>query len=262
MTKRIAIDLTPLRPGGENGGAKTLVWELLKHFQTLTLDYSFLLLTAAWNHDLLAPFDGPGFSRLCVLSAEQTEENGRSKPRYLREELSQSLRRIIPLPLITRFRPSVKRLKAKARAYKRPSTPTPTKNAILINQGIDLLFCPFTAVTYAEPGLPTVSFVHDLQHRIYPQFFDSAELIGREAAYTAMAHRADVFICNSEFTRQTLLAQFDNIAPAQVQVIPISIHARLTKLNPADFSLPTPRPYLFYPAYFWPHKNHRMLLTA
>jgi hypothetical protein len=45
MTKLIAIDLTPLRPGGENGGAKTLTWELLKYFHELAPDYTFLLLT-------------------------------------------------------------------------------------------------------------------------------------------------------------------------------------------------------------------------
>jgi glycosyltransferase involved in cell wall biosynthesis len=268
MTMQIAIDLTPLRPGGENGGAKTLTWELLKYFHELAPDYTFLLLTAEWNHDELAVFDGPGFSRLCVLSHQNQKE---IQPAALRqwEELLQGIRRLLPLSLINRLRPPIQWLKARHRSINRPSSPLSTAGINLSGEGVDLLFCPFTAVTYAEPGLPVISFVHDLQHRIYPQFFDAAEFAGRENTYTQMAHRADVIICNSNYTRQTLLAQFETIKPEQCHVIPISIHSRLTGGNSPELAGTKPpflekisRPFLFYPANFWPHKNHRLLLTA
>jgi hypothetical protein len=80
-----------------------------------------------------------------------------------------------------------------------------------------------------------------------------------------MAHRADIIICNSNYTRQTLLTQFDHLNPNQIQVIPITVHTRLTPpLEAQTTNLPPQisRPFLFYPANFWPHKNHRMLLTA
>jgi glycosyltransferase involved in cell wall biosynthesis len=259
--KRIAIDLTPLRPGGENGGAKTLTWQLLTNFKALTSDYHFLLLTAEWNHDELAVFDGPGFSRLCVLTGNQHQPSTPPRNQRPQDEIYQSIRRQLPLSLINRLRPAVQWVKQKGRSQNRPSSPLSTTNLNLTDQGIDLLFCPFTAVTYAESGLPVVSFVHDLQHRVYPQFFDAAESAGRESTYAAAAHRADYFICNSEYTRQSLLAQYDTIAPEQTAVIPIAVHGRLEKLH-NDRPLRYPNPFLFYPANFWPHKNHRMLLTA
>jgi hypothetical protein len=131
---------------------------------------------------------------------------------------------------------------------------------------VRLLFCPFTAVTYSEPGLGVISFVHDLQHRVFPQFFDPAEIEGRERTFFAVAIRADWIVCNSEFTKETLLAHFETIKPERVSVIPIAVHSRLSEVKPIDSKLEVlekmRRPFLYYPANFWPHKNHRMLLTA
>lgn len=277
MRKRVAIDLTPLRPGGENGGAKTLTWQLLTDFKALAPDFDFLLLTAEWNHDELAAFDGPGFSRLCILNGRggmaRIQLSASIEPRFRavsspfsqrRADLLQSIRRRMPLSLINRLRPAVQWLKRKQSQYNRPSSPLLNTGINLTGQGIDLLFCPFTAVPYVEPGIPVVSFIHDLQHCVYPQFFDAAEIAGRESTYEAAARRADCFICNSEYTRQTLLAQFDNIRAEQTAVIPIAVHGRLEKLGWPVSNRPTqlPHPYLFYPANYWPHKNHRMLLTA
>ena len=42
--------------------------------------------------------------------------------------------------------------------------------------GADLLFCPFTAPTYAEPGIPTVCTIYDLQYKTYPEFFGELDL--------------------------------------------------------------------------------------
>ena len=54
---RIAVDLTPMMPGGENGGVKILTLELLRAFQRTAPEHRFLLLTASWNHDELAPLE-------------------------------------------------------------------------------------------------------------------------------------------------------------------------------------------------------------
>ena len=67
----IAVDLTPVLPGGENGGAKILAIELLKSFQKKAPADRFLLFTASWNHEELAILDGHNMGRLCVLKREQ-----------------------------------------------------------------------------------------------------------------------------------------------------------------------------------------------
>lgn len=63
----IAIDMTPVLPGGENGGAKLVAIELLRGFQTASQNNEFLILTAAANDEELSAFDGPNMQRLCVI---------------------------------------------------------------------------------------------------------------------------------------------------------------------------------------------------
>src|SRR5262249_10383653 len=52
--RRIAVDLTPLLPGGENGGAKLMTVGLVQHLSRLLPDCELVLLTADVSHDELA----------------------------------------------------------------------------------------------------------------------------------------------------------------------------------------------------------------
>ena len=72
---RIAVDLTPVLPGGDNGGAKVLVLNLIRDLKNIAPDYSFILLTAKHNHDELSFLDGQNVKRLCVLVCEQKESH-------------------------------------------------------------------------------------------------------------------------------------------------------------------------------------------
>ena len=64
MTKElniIAVDLTPVLPGGENGGAKIFVLELLRYLAKMHPETQFVLLTQAASHKELADkATGPG----------------------------------------------------------------------------------------------------------------------------------------------------------------------------------------------------------
>ena len=64
--KNIFIDLTPVLPDGENGGAKHFSIELIK---ALTKEYPnthFTLLTQAQSHDELASIEQANISRLMI----------------------------------------------------------------------------------------------------------------------------------------------------------------------------------------------------
>jgi glycosyltransferase involved in cell wall biosynthesis len=58
------------------------------------------------------------------------------------------------------------------------------------------------------------------------------------------------------------------IDPEKTYTVPICIQSRLAVSDPSETSKQLRKlridgkPYLFYPANFWPHKNHRMLITA
>jgi glycosyltransferase involved in cell wall biosynthesis len=242
----IAVDMTPVLPGGENGGAKILTLELLKSFRVLAPEDRFLLLTASWNHDELAVLDGKNMSRLCVLKGQEP------KPKSLGTMYPGRLQRA---------------LRSAYRYLKRNFQISKLGRPLLSLRGVDLLFCPFTAPTYSEPGIPTVSIILDLQHRDNPQFFSPYEVGLRDAYMTNVVRQADRIICISEYVRDRLLTHM-GAAQKRIYAVPVCVHSRLTKPvnekgeSELDGLGIQRRPYMFYPANFWPHKNHRMLLTA
>ncbi|HSM83558.1 MAG TPA: glycosyltransferase family 1 protein, partial [Nodosilinea sp.] len=108
---------------------------------------------------------------------------------------------------------------------------------------------------------------YDLQHLDLPFFFSDIERSHRTQFLTDLLRKASFIICISEFTRQSFIAHL-NADAKKLMSIPICIHERLTKAS-GDFVSDTlsrlglkENQYLFFPANFWPHKNHRMLLAA
>lgn len=238
--------MTPVLPGGKNGGAKILAIELLKSFHVMAEEDRFLILTASWNHEDLAILDGPNMRRSCILTGQEP------KPKPHQARYPSRLHRAMG-----RIRSHLKRI-AKGRSPMGKS---------LATQGVELLFCPFTATTYAEGNIPTVSVVLDLQHRELPQFFSLHEIGLRNDFMAELTRKADRIICISEHTRKTVLKHL-GVPSEKTHAVPICIQTRLSRPQVeksvqylADFGI-SERPYMFYPANFWPHKNHSMLLTA
>jgi len=238
--------MTPIFPDGRNGGAKIFALELLKSFQTMAPKDKFLILTASWNHQELSILDNTNMSRICVLTRQNSLGSlfdsiyfGRLEQRL--HKIYEFLRKRILNRLVNKSRLSL--------------------------MGVDLLFCPFTAPTYAEPGIPVVSVILDLQHLAYPQFFSPREINTRQAFFDDLRSKADRVVCISEDVRQSVLKNL-NMDIQRMHVVPICVQSRFPKLEPDKVkeNLITlsinRRPYMFYPGNFWPHKNHQMLLTA
>jgi glycosyltransferase involved in cell wall biosynthesis len=236
---QVAVDLTPLRPEGKNGGVKVLIITLLQQFQQLEPSYKFILITAPWNHQELTQYESKNVK--CLLINDLTEEIKTAKPTLIKKIVKKVVNQLKKI--------------YKPRKY------------LLTKNNVDLLFCPFSATTYAEKNIPTISIIHDLQHLDYPFLFSDEERNNRNNFLNDLLNQADKIICVSEFTRQSMIKYFQ-ISPSKLVVIPNSIHGRLAKLEEKKVSEYldkfgiNKREYLFYPANYWQHKNHRMLLTA
>jgi len=201
----IAVDMTPVLPGGENGGAKIFAIELLRSFQKTAPEDHFLVLTALWNHEELATLDGPNMTRHCVLTGKKP----RPKP--------------LPAQYPGFFRRGLGRMgRYVMRAFKTGVTP----GRLLGSRGVDLLFCPFTAATYAEPGIRTVSVIYDLQHRDLPQFFSPHEIGVRDSFLSEVSKRADDIICISEHVRESAL-KYLKTDPERTHTVHVCIQARM-----------------------------------
>jgi glycosyltransferase involved in cell wall biosynthesis len=240
-------------PGGENGGAKIMTLELIRVLARTTPDCEFVLLTLARNDDELAVLDAPNVRRLRV----DTPGPMLAPSHNLRVRVRNIVRALIPPRLLERL----------SAGYQKQWNHIPLKNNPLRRLGADLLFCPFTAPNFYDPTVPIVSIIHDLQHRYYPQYFDPADLQQRDRGFQETCRAARYIVCISRYVRKTILENA-NIAPERIETIPIMLPHRLSKPPVAEMEAVLrslglqSEKFLLYPANFWPHKNHEVLLDA
>lgn len=249
----VAVDLTPVLPGGENGGAKIFVLELLHRLAEIAPRTQFVLLTQASSHEELAVLDRINMRRLIVV--------GPATAKSLRPRLMRLASRFLPhLPV--RLRSIVNRLGYKLNAaLKRAGT-----RSLLRDMGADLLFCPFTAPTYFEPGIPTVCTIYDLQYKTYPEFFSAEDVAHRERTFIEACRRATALTAISDYSRDSAITHGD-LDPTRIRTIHIRMAQRFVPSAKNNMDILyrlglSPQQYLVYPANFWKHKNHEMLLTA
>lgn len=238
---KVVVDLTPILPGGENGGAKPLVLELIRQLGLISKKMDFILLTAHWSHAELAILDASNIRRLCVISGAPT-----AKPSLLKEKFNLLKQKFEKNSHINSLLPpGLQKIKP------------------------DLVFCPFTAPFFIFPGVPLVSLVYDLQSLEYPYFFSPEEQTERRLNFQKACKEASYLICISEFTRESVLRLSSiQLSPERVEAIPICLSHDLMQRKIADmpsllkqYNL-VHENFLLYPANFWMHKNHKMLLTA
>ncbi len=130
----------------------------------------------------------------------------------------------------------------------------------------------FTAPTDLSFRLktPFIMPVHDLQHRLNPQFPEvSAGGIGedREYLYAHAVARASAIMVDSEISREDVLRFYPTDAK-KVKVLPLVAPNYLPEncseeeLRKVRLKYRLPPRFLFYPANFWGHKNHKLIIEA
>jgi glycosyltransferase involved in cell wall biosynthesis len=119
----------------------------------------------------------------------------------------------------------------------------------------------------APVSVPYIATVWDLQHRLQPIFPELRwDWDARERTYWAMLPSGTRIITGTQ-TGKNEIIQFYGVNPENVVVVPMPIaDAELTmgREQPVDVreKYGVARDFLFYPAQFWPHKNHINLLLA
>ena len=257
--RRITVDLTPILPGGDNGGAKLVARSLVSQFAVQAPDTEFTLFTSATSHAELADLDAPNVRRQCVdhdLAASPVNVGRRlSGARVAARVLVDTL---VPANARSRVKDGIWTLvKRQRRAH--------VASAV----AADLHFSPFTAPFFFDARVPLVATIYDLQFLDYPEFFDEQQQRDRQRHFLDACKCADRLICISEFVRRSVLAN-SHVQPSVVETIHLGIlHA--TESNPNARTIARQvldglgvrqSRFLLYPANAWPHKNHRLLLEA
>jgi glycosyltransferase involved in cell wall biosynthesis len=129
--------------------------------------------------------------------------------------------------------------------------------AMLKELGVDVFYCPFGPTDRSNPDIPTVSLVTDLLHRDYPFSIPDSERIWREEYFRRILADAEYVQCISQYTQRRLLECYP-IERKRVFFTHLPIDQRLQ----AHHHVTSERSYFIYPANFWIHKNHEILLIA
>jgi glycosyltransferase involved in cell wall biosynthesis len=226
----VAVDLLPLIPGGENGGLKPAIFSLLRELaHQAGGSLIFVFLTKSSSHGEVRQIAGPHDILICAL--EDPLHGAGAIEKAERAEF-----KLIPPP-----------------------------PELLRAIDVDLLYCPFGMTPFYVPGIPTIALIADVLHRDYPFSLTQQQISEREAYIQETIRVATKIQCISRSGVDRLVAHYNKIEATKLFYTYLPIHLRLGgSSNGADKETkgPVSRPFFFYPANLWIHKNHEILLLS
>ena len=224
----VAVDLVPLRPGGENGGIKPAIFALLPSLRREMRDrLLFIFVTNSASHGQVRELAGPNDILICVLEEPQHP-----------------------------FEPP----RDNSSEYKL----TPAPPDLVRSLEVDLLYCPFGATTLHVPGVPTIALIADFLHRDYPFTLTNEQIAERETYLQKTVRDATLVQCISRSGMERAAAHY-HLPADRLFYTYLPIHKRLADARSEVMEATTPlpdRPFFFYPANLWLHKNHEVLLVS
>jgi glycosyltransferase involved in cell wall biosynthesis len=186
------------------------------------------------------------------------------------------------LPIVPLDVPPVQQLAPESYISQKPVTPPPLDpnnvkfndgaGALMRRQGVNLLLLLSPNLHGFSYRLPFVVPIFDLNHRLQPEFPEVSEFgetSSREYYYINTCRFATLVLVDSEMGKADVLRFYgDFIDEDRIRILPyyppiggraLPDHNELDRVR-AKYNLP--RRYFFYPAQFWPHKNHALILQA
>lgn len=139
--------------------------------------------------------------------------------------------------------------------------------------GVELMLYPVPMTLSFETSIPYVMAVHDLQHRLQPEFPEvsaNGEWERREYLFRNGIRYSTLVLADSEVGKEDILnfySEYD-VTPDRVKILPFIPASYLeSDISESDRQLVKttyhlPDRYIFYPAQFWPHKNHARIIQA
>jgi glycosyltransferase involved in cell wall biosynthesis len=131
----------------------------------------------------------------------------------------------------------------------------------------DVLLAPIYSLSLLHTSKPFAYTLHDLQENYYPENFSWSQRAWRYQVHSQLLGQARRVICESRHVQADILRFFG--VPEEKTVVITAPPLRQPLLDESDgelqavrLRLQLPEQFLFYPAQFWPHKNHLRLIEA
>ncbi len=141
---------------------------------------------------------------------------------------------------------------------------------IFSRYNIDLmLYHTFSELSFLTE-IPGIVPIHDLHHKIHPELPEVSQFGQyriREYLINNIKKKAYKIIVNTKTCKEDLVRLY-NIHPDKIHIMPFPpasyINSTVTEnaKQKVKEKFNLPNRYVFYPAQFWPHKNHRNLVKA
>lgn len=153
------------------------------------------------------------------------------------------------------------------RAAIRHVTPIDILRPFMSRLDVDIIHHPFSILQPLNHTIPSVLTFHDMQHEFFPEHFSSYALNARRKLWRPSAEQATRIIAISEHARVGLIERY-GIDPGKIDVVYNGYNPQFRVIDDPDMVEAVRsrhglhKPFLFYPAATWPHKNHKTLLQA
>ncbi|OSI28345.1 glycosyltransferase family 4 protein [Bradyrhizobium canariense] len=131
----------------------------------------------------------------------------------------------------------------------------------------NILLAPIYSLATLHTQRPFAYTLHDLQEHHFPERFSWKQRQWRHQVHKALSSRASAIICEANHVREDIVASFGVPQDRVVKLIAPPF-ARMTvpmtrvELENVRSRHGLPEKFVFYPARFWPHKNHVRLIEA
>ena len=135
---------------------------------------------------------------------------------------------------------------------------------LAVRLNCDVVYSPFGITECACPSVPTITLVVDLLHCDFPATLSEPQRIIRERQFGVAVKISDRFQVISDYTATRLKECYAVPAERIFRThLPVQSRLTLTKTRSQEEQLPSiNRPFFFYPANTWVHKNHEIILVA
>ncbi|MFC2066196.1 glycosyltransferase family 4 protein [Chloroflexota bacterium] len=139
-----------------------------------------------------------------------------------------------------------------------------------VKNKIELMIYPSTEVVSFESTVPYIIAIHDVQHRRHPEFPEvgsQEERNFREYVFTNAADNALSILVDSDVGKEDIINEY-HVEAEKIKVLPFvadpmySAEIPPEKKDSVKKQYGLPDEYLFYPAQFFPHKNHINIIKA
>jgi glycosyltransferase involved in cell wall biosynthesis len=131
------------------------------------------------------------------------------------------------------------------------------------NEKIDLLW--ILGPYIVETIVPFIFTVWDIGHKIFPFFPEyKGDIWNKSEEINNMMLRKATYIITGNQTGKKEIIENYSIAPDKIHIIPFSIPSFCleNRKNYISSSISIKYPFIFYPAQFWAHKNHVVIIEA